>query len=407
VAKDLTKAALDNLKPGAKRREVPDGHTRGLFYILQPSGATSWALRYRIAGKNRKLTIGPYPEIELKTAREIARKALAKIAAGGDPAAEKQTARAAARAPPEDLVEVVAERFIARHVRTLKPSTAIEVERIIRKEIVEPWRGRRMADISRRDVHKLLDGILDRGSPITANRVLSALRKLYGWAIERDIVQTSPCDRVRAPAAEVVRDRVLDDAELKRLWVEAQALGVPFGPVLQLLILTGQRLGEVSGMRWSELDLADRVWRLPRERTKNGKPHTVPLSPQALAVIEAMPRIAGSDFVFTTTAGRVAVDGFSRIKRVLDARLPADMAPWRLHDIRRSTATGLARIGVDIVVVERLLNHASGVFRGIVGTYQMHGFDDERRIALDRWGRHVKALAAAESNLVVELAARR
>jgi integrase len=405
MAKDLTKAALDNLKPGAARREIPDGHTRGLYFVLQTSGAASWAVRYRVAGRNRKLTLGRHPEIDLKVARELARKALAKIATGGDPAAEKQTARAAARAPAEDLIEVVAERFIARHIRAnLKAGgSAIETERLVRKEIVEPWRGRRLADITRRDVHKLLDGILDRGAPYAANRTLSGLRKLYGWAIERDIIQSSPCDRVRAPATEIVRDRVLDDDELTRLWAEAQTLGAPFGSVLQLLILTGQRLGEVAGMRWGELDLEDKLWRLPKERTKNGKAHTVPLSPQALAVIKAVPRIAG-DFVFTTN-GKVPVDGFSRIKRILDARLP-DMAPWRLHDLRRSVATGLARIGTDIVVVERILNHASGAFRGIVGTYQRHGFDDERRIALDRWGRHVEALAAGESN-VVEYSARR
>jgi integrase len=406
VAKDLTKAALDNLKPGAKRREVPDGHTRGLYFVLQPSGASSWALRYRIDGHNTKWTIGPYPEIDLKPARVLARKGLAKIAAGGNPAAEKKTARTAARAPAQDLIEVVGEQHIKRHIRaTLKPSSAREQERLVRKEIIGPWRGRRMADISPRDIYKRLDAILDRGSPIAANRARSAMNTFFDWARSRDIVTSNPCDRVRAPAAEVVRDRVLDDGELKAVWAKAEALGAPFGSVLQLLLLTGQRLGEVAGMRWSELDLAARLWRLPKERTKNGRAHTVPLSSQALAIIEAMPRIAGSDFVFTTN-GRVPVDGFSRIKRILDARLPADMPAWRLHDIRRSTATGLARIGVDIVVVERLLNHASGAFRGIVGTYQRHGFDDERRIALDRWGRHVEATSRGEAaSNVVEIAA--
>jgi integrase len=408
MAKDLTKAALDNLKPGAARREIPDGHTRGLYFVLQTSGATSWALRYRVARRNRKLTLGPYPGIDLKTARELARKALAKIAAGGDPAAEKRTARAAARAPAEDLIEVVAERFITRHVRAnLKAGrSAHEAERLLRQEVVAPWRGRRMGDITRRDVHKLLDAILDRGSPYTANRTLSWLRKLYSWAIVRDVVQTSPCDRVKPPGTEIVRDRVLDDAELRLVWGQAEALGAPFGSVLQLLILTGQRLGEVSGMRWSEVDFAAKLWSMPKERTKNGRAHTVPLSPQAMTVIKATPRIVG-DFVFTT-AGNVPVAEFSRIKRLLDARLPADMKPWRIHDLRRSTATGLARIGTDIVVVEKVLNHASGAFRGIVGTYQRHGFDDERRVALDRWGRHVEALAAGETEEnVVELAARR
>jgi Arm DNA-binding domain/Phage integrase central domain len=192
VAKDLTKAALDNLKPSAKRREAPDGHTRGLYFVLQPSGASSWALRYRVAGKNRKLTIGPHPAIDLKTAREMARKALAKIAAGGDPAAEKKTARAAARAPADDLVETAVEQFIRRHVKPLK--SAREAERLLRREIIAPWKGKRLSDITRRDVHKLLDGVLDRPAPVLANRVRTHLKRFFTWAIERDFVHASPVD---------------------------------------------------------------------------------------------------------------------------------------------------------------------------------------------------------------------
>ena len=404
MAKDLTKTALDNLKPGAKRREVPDGHTRGLYFVLQPSGKASWAVRYRIAGRNRKLTIGPHPAIDLKAARELARNGLAKIAAGDDPAAEKQIKRAAARTPADDLVETAVEQFIRRHIKTLK--SAREAERLLRREIIAPWKGKRLSDITRRDVHKLLDAILDRPAPTLANRVRTHLKRFFGWALERDLVQSSPVDQVRPPSVERPRDRVLDDGELKRLWAETEALRAPFGSVLKLLILTGQRLGEVGGMRWSELDLPARLWSLPKERVKNGRAHTVPLSPQALAIIEATPRIAGCDYVFTTN-GRRAVVGFSKIKRLLDTRCPTDMPKWRLHDVRRSTATGLARIGIDIVVVEKVLNHASGAFRGVVGTYQRHGFDDERRVALDRWGRHVEALAAGTEENVVELAAAR
>jgi integrase len=401
----LTQAFLDSIKPTEKREPYWDAKVSGLAHVVQPSGARSWAFHYRVAGKNRKLTLGPYPAIGLKVARELARKAQAQIAVGADPAAEKQIAKAAARVAADDLVEAVAERFIVRHIKAnLKAGrSAEETERLVRREVIEPWRGRRMADITRRDVMKLLDAILDRGSGYTANRTLSGLRTLFDWAIERDIIETSPCDRVKPPGVEQTRDRVLDDDELRLLWTTAKGVGGPFGSVLQLLILSGQRLGEVRGMRWSELDLAARLWRLPKERCKNGRAHTVPLSPQMAAIIEATPRIEGN-FVFTTN-GRVAVAEFSRLKRILDARLP-DLKPWRLHDLRRSTATGLARLGTDIAVVERILNHASGTFRGVVGTYQRHGFDDERRIALGRWGRHIEALATGESK-VVKIAARR
>jgi integrase len=390
MAKDLTKAALDNLKPGARRREVPDGHTRGLYFVLQPSGASSWAVRYRVAGRNRKLTLGPHPQVDLKAARDMARKALAQIAGGSDPAADKQIKKTAARTSADDLVETALERYILRHVKPLKSRR--EAERLLRREILTPWKGRRLAGVTRRDVHKLLDSVLDRPAPVLANRVRTHLKRFFAWAVERELVQSSPVDNVRTPTSETPRDRVLDDDELRTLWAEAEKLGSPFGPALQLLILSGQRLGEVAGMRWDEIDTAARLWSLPKERVKNAKAHTVPLSPQALAIIEGMPRIEGCPYVFTANT-RTPVSGFSKIKRRLDSRLP-DMAPWRLHDIRRSTATGMARIGVDIIVVEKILNHMSGQLRGVVGTYQRHGFDDERRVALERWADHVGRLVS-------------
>jgi integrase len=394
MAKVLTKLALDNLESGATRREVPDGRTRGLYFILQPSGVASWAVRYRRNGRNQKLTIGRYPEIDLKLARELALKALAEIAAGRDPAAEKKIKRAADRAPADDLVEAAVERFIQRHVRILK--SAREPERVLRREVIEPWKGRRLWDISRRDVQKLIDDIVDRPAPILANRLRTYLKGFFAWCVERDLVEANPVDQVRTPSKETSRDRWLDDAELRSVWLTAEALGPPFGSVVQLLILTGQRLGEVAGMRWSELDLAAKLWSLPKERVKNGKAHTVPLSEQALWIIQAQPRYAGCDHVFTAN-GKTAVVGFAKIKRRLDSLLPANVPPWRLHDLRRSAATGMARIGVDIVVIEKVLNHSSGVLRGIVGVYQRHGYVDERRVALDRWGGHVERLATGET----------
>jgi integrase len=361
--------------------------------VLQTTGAASWAVRYRVASRNRKLTLGPYPEIELKVARDMARKALAQIAAGSDPAAEKRIRKAAARTAADDLVDAALEQFIRRHVRPLK--SAREAERLLRREILAPWKGRPLASITRRDVHKLIDGVLDRPAPILANRVRTHLKRFFAWAIERDLVPSSPVDNVRAPISETPRDRVLADAELKRVWDAMEAIAPPFRQALQVLTLTGQRLGEVAGMRWDEITPATKLWSMPGKRTKNGKAHAVPLSPQALAIINAMPRIEGCDFVFTAN-GKIAVTGFSKIKRNLDALLPG-MTPWRLHDLRRSCATGLARIGVDIIVVEKILNHVSGQLRGVVGTYQRHGFEDERRVALERWADHIERLVTAGS----------
>jgi integrase len=401
VAKDLTKAFLDNLRPGATRREVFDGHTRGLVFILQPSGATSWAVRYRIAGKNRKLTVGSYPAIDLKTARELARKALAKIAAGGDPAAEKQTANAEAREPALDLIETVVETYVARYAKKqTRERSWKETERLLKREVVSAWRGRSIAAIRRKDVVALLDPISDR-APIVANRVLAALSKMFGWAVERGLIEINPCVGVRRPSKETSRERTLDDDEIRSLWAATSAIDYPFGPLVRMLVLTGARLREAGEARCSEVDLAAKTWTIPRERAKNDVEHQIPLSPQLVAILESLPRFEGYDFVFTLD-GRRPFSGYTREKRRLDAQMtPA--TPFVLHDLRRSFASGLAGLGVAPHVIEAALNHRSGTVSGIARIYNRFDYAGEKRAALERWAAHVEALASgvAAENVVV------
>jgi integrase len=195
----------------------------------------------------------------------------------------------------------------------------------------------------------------------------------------------------------------LSDVELKAVWQACEGLGWPFGPLIQLLILTGQRRDEVGSMRWAELDLAGRLWQLPKERTKNNVAHRVSLAPRAAAILEALPRITGEqDFVFTTN-GKTAASGFSRAKARIDKALP-DMPHWTLHDLRLTVASGMARLGVPLPVIEKVLNHVSGSFAGIVGVYQHHVFTDEKRQALEAWARHVEALiSCGPSNNVISM----
>jgi integrase len=376
MAKTLTVKSIENLKPTSRRREVPDGLLPGLYYIVQPSGKASWAVRYRTDGRARKLTLGPYPAIDLKVARELARAALAKVASGADPAGEKKAAKAAAHVPVNDMVEAVVTRFVSQYAkRNLKARTATDAERLLQKEIVGPWRGRRLSQITKADIHSVLDSIVERGSPIQANRVLAALRTMCRWAVERGLLDANPCAGIRPPAAETARDRILSDDELKAVWQAAEALGQPYREFIQLLILSGQRLREVAELQWSELDLDTKLWTLPRERAKNNRQHEIPLSDSAVEILRGLPRIAGGDYVFTIS-GRHPIRGFSIVKGRLDAILPADMQP--IHDIRRTVASGLARLGVNLPVVEKLLNHVSGSFAGIVSVYQRHSFSAEK-----------------------------
>jgi len=251
----------------------------------------------------------------------------------------------------------------------------------------------------------LLDGIVEAGKPIAANRTFAAVRKLFNWAVARDIIPTSPCAGVKAPSPERARDRILNDEELRFVWLAADAMGGPFGPLIKLLILTAQRRDEVAKMQWSELNLRAALWTLPGVRTKNNEPHQVPLSDHALAVLTALPGIANSDFVLTTS-GTAPARGYARNKRKLDSLLPEDMPAWRLHDLRRTATTGLARLGIDLPVIEKILNHRSGSFAGIVGVYQLHSAATEKATALQRWGNHVEQLVSEESAQVLPLRGR-
>jgi integrase len=226
-------------------------------------------------------------------------------------------------------------------------------------------------------------------------------------AVSRGIIERSPCEGINPPSTETVRDRALSLDELRLVWRAADQLGFPFGPIIKLLILTGQRRTEVAGAEWAELDLENCLWTIPAARSKNRRQHAVALSPQALKTVNSLPRFSGSKFVFSP--GKTAPSGFSAAKARLDKIVASDNGsptpPWVLHDIRRSVATGLAGLGVNLPVIERCLNHVSGSFGGIVSIYQKHSFADEMRAAMDAWGRRVESIVSGSSaGNVIELA---
>lgn len=399
MPKTLTVRAVETIRPAGQRREIADAYLPGLYLVVQPSGAKSWAVRYRHNGRSRKHTLGGYPAIDLATARDLGAAALRAAARKHDPGHEK----ARARAGRTDSIEDVIARFVEQHCqRHNRASTAKETERLLRNHVLPRWRARAVHEITRRDVLDLLDDIVAKVTPKTGNSVFAAVRKLFNWCVARDILAASPCAGVKRPAAEIARDRVLSDPELRNVWHAADTAGGPFGALVKLLILTGQRRDEVARMTWDEVDLEARLWTLASERVKGGEKHEVPLSDAALAVIEAAPRIAGSPYILTTN-GTAPASGYHKGKTKIDALLPSDMKRWRLHDLRRTTASGMARLGVNLPVIEKVLGHRSGSFAGIVGVYQRHSFADEKRAALDAWGRHVEGLVSGEPGKVLTL----
>jgi integrase len=420
MAKGLTVKALETLKPGAARREIPDGIVHGLYFVMQPSGAASWAVRYRRAGASRKLTLGTYPAIDLKNARELASAALVAVARGDDPAAEKKQAKRAivAMRPSHDLIENVCATYIERQAKpNTREASWREVERILKREIAGAWAGRRLGDISRADIHVLLDGIVDRGAPVLANRTLAAFRRVCNWAIGRGIIEASPCDRVKAPFIEQTRDRVLSDDEIRLAWQAFESAGWPFGNIAQLLLLTGARRDEVGQMTWGEVDLAAKTWTITKERSKNGQSHELPISDAAMRIIESLPHVGDGKGLIFTTNGKTPASGYSRAKLNFDKAIlqgmreassyPDGITPperWTLHDLRRTAASGMAGLGIAPHVVEAVLNHKSGTIKGVAAVYNRYNYSAEKRAALEAWARALDAIVTGKSTgNVVEL----
>jgi integrase len=332
-----------------------------------------------------------------------------KAAAGIDPRAGRRAAEAAAQA--EQAVEAfsfgdLVERFIREHAeRNTKRATVYETRRILTRVRAAGWETRPAASIGKADVNALVEDIASSrvrkrtgakgGSLVEANAVLRCLRTCFRWAAAKDLVGADPTAGVLKPLArEVARDRVLSDDEIKLFWRATELLGWPFGPLAKLLLLTAQREGEVAGMRRSEIDLDKRTWTIPSERAKNGKAHIVHLSALAVEVIEAVPNLG--DLMFSTN-GR-PVSGFSNAKARLDKFMStavgeaAVIEPFRLHDLRRTATTGMARLGIAPHVADKVLNHTAGTIRGVAAVYNRHAYLDERRAALETWGRFVEAL---------------
>jgi integrase len=390
--KELTALA----KPRAKPFEIPVGVVPGLRLVIQPSGAQSWAMRYRHKGRSKKFCFGRAPGLDLNTARKVGRELYGTICAGHDPAGIRKAARQQERvetAPVRDRVEKIARDYLKHAKARTRASTAAETSRILRVYVLPAWKGKRLSEIGKADVRSLVADIASR-APIQANRVLTNIKTLCNWAVEQDLLVVSPCAGLKAPAAEVSRDRVLSDSELAGVWRACDGLGAyvdwqgetaqpAYGGVIKMLALTGQRLREVSEMRWSEIDLDAKVWNLPRERCKNGHAHQVPLSGQALAIITALPR--ERELVF------VGCSSISRAKTALDAATGIK-TPWVLHDLRRTAASGMARLGVSPWHIEAVLNHRSGQIKGVAATYNRYNFAAEKAAALALWGEHVSQI---------------
>jgi integrase len=378
----LTKSAIDAIPTPKSDVVYWDSGCPGFGVKVTPKGRKVFIVLYRTAGagsKLRKYTIGPYGRVTLHQARVAAQKVFAAKLEGRDPAAEKRAAR---RRIVADRVEDLLKTFIAQ--RLSQNRSGGEIARLLRREIGKTWAGRSIHEISKRDVVEVVTAIEQRGAPVAANKALKSIKTFLRWCVGRAVLDQSPAEGVPLPSKEVARDRVLEDNELARVILAARNIGGPYGGIVELLALTGQRREEVARLQREELDLTRQVWTLPKTRTKNAKVHVVHLSEQSLAVLK---RAEQTGLYVFSLLGTKPFPGFSRAKRRLDQL--SGVTGWRLHDLRRTCVSGMARLGIAPHVADKILNHQAGTISGVAAVYQRHEFLAERQEALKRWGTHV------------------
>jgi integrase len=393
----MTKSAVDALKAASKDTVYWDAGLPGFGVKVTPRSRKVFVVLYRIGGAGsrlRKYTIGPYGRVTLQMARAEAQKVLAARLEGRDPATEKRESK---RRMTADRVDDLIEVFIVQHVS--KTRKAAEISRLLRREVVSRWGNRCVHAIGKRDIVELASEIAQRGTPMAANTLLKVIKTFLNWCVGRAVIDASPAEGVPLPGKEIARDRVLTNNELVSVIRAARQIGGAYGGIVEMLVLTGQRREEVAQMVGDEIDFNSRTWTLPGSRTKNGKPHIVHLSEACIKLIKRASR-SGS-YVFSIS-GVKPFQNFTNAKRVLDEL--SGVTGWRLHDLRRTCVSGMARLGVPPHVADKILNHQSGTISGVAAVYQRHDFLAERKLALERWGQYIETLVG-EFRLPGEIAA--
>lgn len=364
----LTDTKIAAIKPPEKgQQEYPDHAVTGLRLRVGVGGAKTWTLRRRVGAKiiNRKL--GAYPSMRLAEARRAAESAIASLEREGSTEGLDRT------------FGQVAQHWLDNKAKAKNRRWAHQ-EAQMKRHILPSWKDRPIGGIKRHEIRELVEGVEGEVLP---NRILALVKTIFRYAVSRDWLEASPVEGIEKPKAERARDRVLDMGEIARVWAAAGLLGYPEGHWVRVLLLTAQRGGEVTAMEWSHLDLEAGTWTIPAENAKADRANLVPLSPAVVSLIDSMPRLG--KFVFTTS-GDKPVNGFAKAKLTLDRYIAGTGEPldvWRFHDLRRSAATHMVRLGVTETIVSRVLNHATVGITAQV--YALHSYAPEKRVALDKW----------------------
>lgn len=399
----FTDKFVKSLKPKegqAKPYDIREMSGNGFGVTVFPSGEKSFIFFYQFGGRKRRMTIGRYPHCSLADAKRIHREALTLLESGKDPALVKRTSEQEARnaSTVQALIEEYLEKWAKPRKRTWK-----EDQRILYKDINPAWGKRKANDITRREVIDLLDKIKARGAPIIANRTLATIRRMFNFAIERDIIPHSPCVMVKAVAKENRRDRCLTENEIKILW---QALDHPqqieSGDIkmseatklaLKLQLATAQRKGEIVRIEWSDIQLGERWWTIPATKAKNGVLTRVYLSDLAMTLLARIKELSGdSKWAFPAPSGATHITPDS-ISRAINRSTFEGLEHFTPHDLRRTGATHMCGMGIPRLVVSKILNH---VDNSITAIYDRHSYDTEKKSALDAWSKKLTLIISPD-----------
>jgi integrase len=420
--RNLSDRTLKALKPAksGQRYELWDALVPGFGVRVTDKGRRTFVLIARFPGSKHptRRAIGEYGAITLERARAKAREWIELIRGGTDPGIHEAQLRLAEQRRNDVTFAAVAEDFIKDKLASERKGR--EVERDIRREFLPAWGKRPITEITPLDVRTAIKAVKDRGAPYQAHNLLGYARRLFAWAIDQHCyeLECSPCDRLKPKAiigAKAARSRVLTDDELRALWRAAEGIVYPYGPLFQILALTGQRKSEVADARWPEFDLGRKLWIIPAARMKAEAPHVVPLSDDAMAILQSLPRFNKGDHLFSTNFGVKPVNGFSKAKAGLDqgmlaelrraagdgaARARVKLDAFVIHDIRRTMRTGLSALPVTDLVRELVIAHTKP---GLHKVYDQFAYLDEKRHALDLWAARLRNIVEPPATTVADL----
>ena len=421
----ITKNAVDGAKAGERDQFLWDTEVAGFGLKVTPAGAKVYVFQYRIARPGeasqtaaKRYTIGKHGKLTPEQARKRSKELAAMVEAGTDPRQAELDAFDAAdtakraiaereRIETELAFDRVANQWLDHyeHEKGRRPASIRQAKLVVENHLRPALKSKPLPHIDRSDLQPIIDEIPVKQRAMR-RAVFAYASILFGWAAKRGMINSNPLSAMERPSPPDARKRVLNDGELADAYHAAENMGSPFGPFFQLLILTGQRRSEVAGIAWAELDRDEAVWTIPSDRAKNKAAHIVPLAPAVIDELDKLAGVRGADSpkwpktgLILTTNGKTPISGITKAKDRLDTAIAKQregetLDGWRIHDLRRTVATGLQRLGIRFEVTEAVLNHVSNAKSGMAGVYQQHDWKEEKRSALEAWARHVAAIIA-------------